>query len=544
MTRGRDRAVAAAAVLVLLVLGVALGALLREAEGNAIRSRKDLRLDQARQLARSMDARILQAYAAIGGIAEPQGSWNLTPGDPADAARLASRVAPTGRAGIYVVDRSRIVVNGVLLRDPAAIGRAGPTGLAKVLGGSSVITPVGAGLTTSSPAIGLAVPIRDARGQVVGALVFESEVAADSNFNREVTGLQTGRTGRYSFVDQRGTALASSDDALLARPLGLPDDALQPGFHRTGEQVTGVATVPSAEWRVVFQQSKEEFEGDLTGPLGRALVLLVGAGAVAGAVAVVSLLRRLAAAREEHRRLAEIADAREEFTSIVSHELRTPVAGLLGFLETTVDHWHEMDDDARERAVRRAYGNARTLRSLTADVLDVSAIDAGALSVHPEPVDLQAVVADAVATSRDADPERPVTITAPGDGVTVVIDRVRIGQVIANLLDNAAKSSPAASPIEVTLSVETSRCTVAVRDHGNGIAAEDRERIFERFARRRASGRGSGLGLHIARTLVEAHGGTIRADDAPGGGACVSFTLPLAPPYQAARPAAAPGDRL
>jgi len=244
---------------------------------------------------------------------------------------------------------------------------------------------------------------------------------------------------------------------------------------------------------------------------------------------VFALLRRLAAAREEQRRLAEIAEAREEFTSIVSHELRTPVAGLLGFLQTTIDHWEVMPDEERRRAVSRAFTNARALQALTSDVLDSASIEAQTLSYRFEPIDVRALVDDAVAALEDASPDRPVHVDGPAGPVWVRGDAIRLSQVLANLLDNAAKSSPAGSALDVTIDRRDREVALAVRDRGPGIAADERERVFEKFTRGRAGvGRGTGLGLYITRHIVEAHGGRIwvEPDDQPG--ATIRFTLPAA----------------
>jgi len=283
--------------------------------------------------------------------------------------------------------------------------------------------------------------------------------------------------------------------------------------------------------RLAFDQSVDEFEGDITGPLRRALLLGLGGATVAGIVAVTALVRRLRASREEHRRLSEIAAAREEFTSIVSHELRTPVAGLLGFLETAVDHWDTMTEADRHRSVQRAYANARTLRGLTADVLDSAAIDAHALVLHPEVIDLRSVIQASVDLVQSVDSERPIQVTGTDEAVPLHADPSRLGQIVTNLLDNAARSSPAGSPVEISVEVAAGAATVTVRDRGSGIALEDRERVFEKFVRGAGvTARGSGLGLYIARSLVEAHGGRIWAGAAPGGGAVISFTLPVVVP--------------
>jgi len=321
---------------------------------------------------------------------------------------------------------------------------------------------------------------------------------------------------------------ASSDEASIGKKLDLPRTAMSPGIHRTSGKVTAVADVPSAHWRLVFSQSKSEFEGDVTRPVRAALVLLLLVAAVAGTVSVVSLLRRLRAAREEQRRLSEISAAQEEFTSIVSHELRTPVAGLLGFLQTTIDHWDEMSSDERRRAVERAEQNALRLQQLTSEVLDATALETAGPRLHMLHVGLRAVVNEAIDVARDANPGRTVDLDAPSEPISVEIDPARIRQVLNNLLDNALKSSPLDAPVNVTVGVDGGEVSVTVRDFGSGIAPEDSERIFEKYIRGRVGAtRGTGLGLYIAREIVDASGGRIWIDEPEGPGAAIVFCLPL-----------------
>jgi len=372
------------------------------------------------------------------------------------------------------------------------------------------------------------VPVHAADGTLAGAYVLESEVSATSAFSQEVAQLRAGATGTFSFIDATGVVAASSDETAVAQPTGLDRDALRSGFHRQGEEVTATAEVPSARWRLVFRQATEEFQGDVTGPVRTALLLFLVLAVVGGGVSIVALLRRLRAAREEQRRLAEISAAREEFTSVVSHELRTPVAGLLGFLQTTVDHWDEMGDDERRRAVGRAQQNAERLQHLTTEVLDTTSMESGQAQFHPEVVDLRDVVTQAIETARDANVGRPFAVQAPDEPVLVEVDPARVRQVVTNLVDNAVKSSMLDAPVEVRIDAGTDAATVTVRDHGTGIPVEERARVFEKFTRGRVGlTRGSGLGLYLAREIVDAHGGRIWVDDTDGAGATVRFTLPI-----------------
>src|SRR5207248_1558473 len=137
-------------------------------------------------------------------------------------------------------------------------------------------------------------------------------------------------------------------------------------------QVAAVGTVPSVGWVAVFTQGAGEFDGGLGRSIDTAVLLLITGGLAAAATGFFLLLRRLRRAREEQRRLHDINRTTEEFISIVSHELRTPVAGVVGFLQTTADHWTVMSDDARREAVDRALANARRLYLFSQEILDSS----------------------------------------------------------------------------------------------------------------------------------------------------------------------------
>jgi signal transduction histidine kinase len=531
VSRLRDRLIAIGAVFVLVALAAAVVVLVLDAQRSGIETREEFRLEQARAEANRMETRIQQAFGSIGGRYGAPGFFRMAPNDPDDAAKIAPQ-SPDATTGVVLVDATGTIVNGSLLRDTAIIGTPlERAGLDRALRGEPVVLPVDEGMTTSRPTMGVGVATRDAQGTITGAAIIEVEIAPDSAFNLEIAQLRTGETGGFSFVDENGVVVASNNETLLGQPL---DDAVmqgfEEGFHRRDGKVAAIADVPSARWKAVFEQDISEFEGDLTGPLQTALLLFLGVVGIVGVFTAVALLRRLQAAREEQRRLREIGEAREEFTSIVSHELRTPVAGLLGFLQTTIDHWDAMADVERKRAVSRAFANARSLQTLTSDVLDSASIEARTLSYHFETVDIREIVDESLESVRDATPERPVAIARPNDPVLVRADALRVRQVLSNLLDNAVKSSAPDAPIDVEVVVSGRFARVSVRDRGPGIAPDEQEKIFDKFTRGRTGiARGSGLGLYISRHIVEAHGGEITADSVPGEpGARLWFTLPLA----------------
>lgn len=532
MNRRRDRSVAIGAVVVLTLLAGAVVALVLEAQSRGIETREKLRLEQIQSEANRMESLISTTFVSYANGFGAPGAFTMKPGDPTDARQIAPR-DPEARTGSVLVDRHGTIVNGALLGSEHPIGstvtREGLDGVLE--SGETAVLPMGPGITTTLPTILIAVPVRDASGALAGAYMTETEVSPESIFNLFINDFSTDDSVQLSYLDGNGVVIASNDHDTLTKPLrSAATKGFLPGFHRSGGEVAAIADVPSAKWKLVFRQDTGEFQGDLTGPLQTALLLFLGAVGVIGVLSVVALLRRLQSAREEQLRLEEIGDAREEFTSIVSHELRTPVAGLLGFLQTTVDHWDAMNDPERRRAVGRAYSNARSLQTLTSDVLDSASIEARTLNYRFEHVDIRSCVSDAIDSARDANPERPITFTKPSDAVLVRVDTLRISQVLGNLLDNAAKSSAPDAPIDVEIAVEGRFASISVRDRGPGIAPEERERVFEKFTRGRAGvGRGTGLGLYISRHIIETHGGEIDADSVPGEpGARLRFTLPLA----------------
>jgi len=526
---GRDRLVLSiAAVLVVLTAGLVLFTV-QKAEHDGTRALERLQRAQVQQLANSMNTRVKGTFASA---ADTLATLKLSAkvDDPGDRAAFAplKPFFDKARTGFYIVDAQSRLANGLLLRNPNSLGtKVTRPGLAAVVAtGKPAVLGVQPGLTTALPTIAYAFPVK-VNDQVVGAIVSEQDVSAQSPFNTEVAQLRPGSTGDFTFVDDRNYVVASSNTALLGKRLDDPLMKASRGFHRFGHRVGVVEAVPAAGWRTVFRQDASEFDGSLTGPLRSALILIVLAGVLAAGVGVTMLARRLRAAREEQRRLREMSEVREEFISIVSHEVRTPVAGLLGFLQTTLDHWDGMDEDERRRAINRALSSARRLHSLTRDVLDTSSMESGALAYSFAVHDLRDEVSSAVVAAQDLTPDRVVRLHLPDEAAWVRCDPERIQQVLTNLLDNATKSAPG-SPVDVTVAVLDDDVRVAVADDGPGMSEGELARVFDKFVRGRTSTpAGTGLGLYICKQVVDAHGGTIGATSEEGHGATVAFTLPL-----------------
>ena len=545
MAKRRDQLIAvAAAVIVLLLAGSVVTAVL-SADRNGRAALEDLQLAQLQQLSRVLDGAFAPALTSRVGLTNPTGQpWTFAVNDSADKAgldRLQSS-QPTARAGYLLVDTSGTVTNGTLLTDPNSVGkRLDREGLDAVLEGTPALLPVSSqSLTTPLLTIAIARPIRlQTGGPVVGAILQESDVAPDSLFTTLIVGFRRANTDEYSFLDPNSVVVSSTNPSKVGRQADA--ELLDPnlGFHRHGEVVTASAAIPSVGWRATYRQSTDEFEGNLTGPLRSALFLLVGVALIGAGLTFFVLLSRLRAARREHRRLSDLSDAREEFISIVSHELRTPATGQLGFLQTLLDHWDGMNDADRKHTVAQAFANARRLHALSRDVLDTASIESGELPYAFQLIDLKPAVQSAV--DGILSPNHEIVVSCVDADVPVRADPERIQQVLANVLDNAMKNAPVGSRIDASVNLRGIDALVEVSDRGLGLSEEELERSFEKFSRgRHATVTGTGLGLYICQQIIGAHGGRIWATRRAGGGATISFTLPLvvAPPEDAGDDAA------
>jgi signal transduction histidine kinase len=219
---------------------------------------------------------------------------------------------------------------------------------------------------------------------------------------------------------------------------------------------------------------------------------------------------------------------RDEFLSIASHELRTPLSTIQLILQGLERTARKLDSNELISKIERMLRQVARLAELITKLLDVTRIGAGQLQLDIEEFDLVPVVREIV--ERFAEPAlsagSPLRIHSP-ELLIVRADRSRLDQVVTNLLSNAIKFG-AGKPVDVTLQGEASCLQVTVRDHGIGIAPEYLLRIFNRFERAVSTRHygGLGLGLYITRRIVEAHGGTVEVDSAPGAGAAFTINLP------------------
>jgi signal transduction histidine kinase len=230
---------------------------------------------------------------------------------------------------------------------------------------------------------------------------------------------------------------------------------------------------------------------------------------------------------EELRRLSAL---RADFVSLVSHELRAPMASVVGSAQTLRERWRELNPDQRDSFLALIGNETERLAALIGDVLDTSRIDAGTFTYRFADVDLGALVRDSVAGIALAQDEVSVVADVHGELPTVRGDRDRLQQVLTNLLDNAVKYSPAGEKVTVSAFRQNSRVRIEVSDHGPGVPADQQRVIFEKFGRGHTAGSpgkpGTGLGLYIARSIAEAHGGVLEVDSGPAPGATFTLVLP------------------
>ena len=256
-------------------------------------------------------------------------------------------------------------------------------------------------------------------------------------------------------------------------------------------------------------------------------------GAVASLVATLQDMAPL----DEQERL------RTEFLATVSHELRTPLAAVIGSVTTLLDRPGSLDPAETAQFLRIIRDQSDQMRHVIGDLLDIARIDCGALPVAPEPADVHQLMDDATSRFLADGASNPVDVELAADLPLVTADRLRIAQVLNNLLVNAAGCSPEGLPIEVTAVRDGVHVAISVTDQGRGIPSEQMPDLFRKFSQAHSpyhgSGlAGSGLGLAISKGIVEAHGGRIWAEsDGTGLGARFTFTLPLAEATAAAPPA-------
>lgn len=220
-----------------------------------------------------------------------------------------------------------------------------------------------------------------------------------------------------------------------------------------------------------------------------------------------------------------VDQVRRDFVSNVSHELRTPLASIRALVETLEEGVDAGDEPEFLRRIRQ---QVERLTTLVNELLDLSRIESGAITLQPEPVDLEELVEEAGSLLRARAEPLGVTIENAGCAQVVEADRPSLLRVVSNLLDNAIKFSPPGGTVRVSAADEGPLVALSVRDDGPGIKEQNLGRVFERFYKGDSSRAepGVGLGLAIVKHLVRAHGGTATVESRPGAGATFTVRLP------------------
>ncbi|MNX27716.1 Non-motile and phage-resistance protein [compost metagenome] len=241
--------------------------------------------------------------------------------------------------------------------------------------------------------------------------------------------------------------------------------------------------------------------------------------------------------REKIEALQQADILKDQFISILSHELRTPINSITGFGSILDDEVVGPLTEKQHEYLRKILSGADTLLGLVNDLLDLSRIQAGRFHLSPQPFDFALVAADALSSLQAlAEPKHMHLLNEVPQGLPPLVgDAQRIRQVLLNLVNNAIKFTPDEGTIRVRACLDGAVLRCEVQDTGIGIATEDIPKLFKPFSQvdmssTRPAG-GTGLGLMISKSLVEAHGGQIGVESQPGAGSTFWFTLPLDPAF-------------
>ena len=360
--------------------------------------------------------------------------------------------------------------------------------------------------------------------------------------------IETSPVGVVVFEVRTGRAVSINREARR-----IVDSLCNPG--QSAEDLLGILTCRFADGREIALDrlplasalsSAETVRAEeivLATPDGRSITTLVNATPIHaedGTVASVVVTMQDLAPLEELERM------RAEFLSMVSHELRTPLAAIKGSTAALLGTGRQFSLAETREFIRIVDEQADRTIGLIADLLDAGRIDAGTLSVSPEPTEVAFLVDRARTTFLSGGGRHTVMIDLPPDLPRVMADRPRVEQVLNNLLANAARQAPESSPIRVAAERDGVHVAVSVADAGRGIPPERLAHLFRKYSAAAGGEPGagagrSGLGLAICKGLVEAHGGRIRAESAGAGrGARFTFTLPVAAEAGAGARGAAP----
>jgi signal transduction histidine kinase len=364
-------------------------------------------------------------------------------------------------------------------------------------------------------------------------------------FADELYGLSPGSYAGASWLDAFWLlsyilwAVAALDPSM--RALSEPASSSTPGLTRSRLLVLGAALATAPSVLVAERVLGRPVDADAVA-VGAALLSGLVLARLGGMVRALDRLHegeRLARAEAEsaHRLLAdqneqlrEADRLKDEFVALISHDLRTPLTSIMGYLELTLGDG-DLTDDQRGylEIVDR---NAERLLRLVNDLLFVARLEAGQLDLNPNDLDLAAIVRQSVSEAKPKATAKHIALTCRADDVPAVrADKGRMFQLLDNLVSNAIKFTPEGGGVDISVARVNGAVQLEVADTGIGIDAKEQVQLFQRFFRASTATKrqipGTGLGLYIARAIVEAHGGSISVDSVPGRGTCFVIALPL-----------------
>jgi signal transduction histidine kinase len=242
--------------------------------------------------------------------------------------------------------------------------------------------------------------------------------------------------------------------------------------------------------------------------------------------------REMIEAKTRAETLEELDEMRTAFVSTVSHELRTPLTAVQGAASTLQRHGSAMSEADRQQMADILERQSSRLGALIEDMISLGLAEQGRLSFKTQMTDVTSLVKAEIQRFQ-GNSSQPVEVIPVVGRVEIRCDPVRIGEVLAKILSNASKFSPASAPITVAIENDATCVRIQVVDRGVGIAPEDQEKIFERFRQvdmsHTRSAEGAGIGLSIARAILKMHGGDVSVSSTPGQGATFTLVLPKEP---------------
>jgi len=317
---------------------------------------------------------------------------------------------------------------------------------------------------------------------------------------------------------------AAAAGTLAARHLSRPITDLE----------RAVSRLRAGEFATRLSEDRHDELGDLAAAFNRMTTALQDLYANLEA----KVAERTATLKATNLELAQASQVKSEFLARMSHDLRTPLNAVMGFTDLLLTQQVGPLTDKQQRYLGHVANAGRHLLELINDILDLTRVESGRLEIHPEPCDVPLILDEMLALFRTQAQVKRMTLaveigTPLGE---LMADRIRLQQIVHNLLSNALKFTAEGGLVTVTARQTGMELEITVRDTGIGIPPEDHQRIFEAYEQAGAAeGRqkGTGLGLAITKRLVELHGGSIRVESAPGQGSAFIVRLPGASPTDA-----------